>query len=66
MEEEEYDDEEEEDFSENDEEELTESDLLEIQDMMNFGFTYDQCVEAYMVCDKNKEMAINFLFDQNN
>ena len=45
---------------------LTEEDMAAIQSMMNFGFTQDQCIEAYLVCNKNQELALNYLLDQNN
>lgn len=32
---------------------LTEEDMTVIQSMMNFGFTQEQCIEAYLVCNKN-------------
>lgn len=31
--------------------------------IMELGFTKNQAAEAYLVCDKNVEMAISLLFD---
>lgn len=51
-------------FEEQGEVQLTEEDMAAIQAMMNFGFTQEQCIEAYLVCNKNQELALNYLFDQ--
>lgn len=43
--------------------ELSEEDFQAIESMKSFGFTEQQCIEAYLVCNKNQEMAINYLLD---
>ena len=45
--------------------ELSEDDHANVQTIMEMGFTQEQAIEAYLVCNKNVELAINFLFDQN-
>jgi len=45
--------------------ELSEDDHANIQTIMEMGFTQEQAIEAYLVCNKNVELAINYLFDQN-
>jgi UV excision repair protein RAD23 len=45
---------------------LTPQDLEAIQTLMAMGFTQQQCVEAYLACDKNPDLAINFLLDNMN
>ena len=45
--------------------ELSEDDRNNIQTIMEMGFTQEQAIEAYLVCNKNVELAINYLFDQN-
>jgi hypothetical protein len=37
--------------------------MADIQEMQSLGFSREECIEAYLVCDKNKEQAINFLLD---
>lgn len=44
--------------------ELTPQDQQAITEMQSLGFTQQQCTEAYLICDKNKDLAINFLLDQ--
>lgn len=29
--------------------------MADVNEMISFGFTKEECVEAYLVCDKNKE-----------
>lgn len=43
--------------------ELTEDDRNNIDTIMSMGFNEQQAVEAYLVCNKNVELAINYLFD---
>jgi len=44
-------------------EELTQQDRDNIQTLMAMGFTEQQCIEAYLTCDKNTDLAINYLLD---
>jgi len=37
--------------------------MNDIQMIMDLGFSKGQAAEAYLVCDKNLEMAISYLFD---
>lgn len=45
--------------------ELSEDDQANVQTIMQMGFSQERAIEAYLVCNKNVELAINFLFDQN-
>lgn len=45
---------------------LDDKDLTAIQGLVSLGFDYNQCVEAYLSCGKNEDMAANFLFENPN
>lgn len=34
-----------------------------INNLVQLGFTKERAAEAYFACDKNEEMAANFLFE---
>lgn len=42
---------------------MTPEEKLDIDDIISMGFDKNDALEAYISCDKNKEMAINYLFD---
>lgn len=46
--------------------ELTEQDRANVVTIMEMGFNEQLAIEAYLVCNKNVELAINYLFDNNN
>lgn len=46
--------------------ELTEQDRANVVMIMEMGFSEAQAIEAYLVCNKNVELAINYLFDSQN
>ncbi|KAK5652487.1 hypothetical protein OQA88_10389 [Cercophora sp. LCS_1] len=43
---------------------VTEEERDAIERLVRLGFTQDQAIQAYFACDKNEELAANFLFDQ--
>jgi len=43
---------------------VTEEERDAIERLTRLGFTQDQAAQAYFACDKNEELAANFLFDQ--
>eukprot|EP00884_Botryococcus_braunii_P011325 jgi/Botrbrau1/20193/Bobra.0547s0001.5 len=45
---------------------LTPEDQTAIERLQQLGFDRMQCVEAYFACDRNEEMAANYLFDSIN
>lgn len=36
----------------------------DLEQLCRLGFDRDQAIQAYFACDKNEELAANFLFDQ--
>jgi len=43
--------------------EVTEEENADIEDIISMGFSKEDSIEAFFTCDKNKEMAINYLFE---
>jgi len=42
---------------------LTEADMAAVERLTSLGFTRDQAVEAYLTCDRNEQLAANYLLE---
>merc|ERR1719193_216584 len=45
---------------------MTHAEAASIERLKNIGFTKQQAVEAFLVCNKNEQMAANYLFENAN
>lgn len=42
---------------------MSPEDMEAINRLCSFGFSKGRAAEAYLLCDKNEELAANYLFD---
>jgi len=45
---------------------MTQAELASIERLKNIGFSQHQALEAFLVCNKNEQMAANYLFENAN
>jgi UV excision repair protein RAD23 len=43
---------------------LSEEDVAKVERLMGLGFPREACIEALIACDRNEELAANFLAEQ--
>lgn len=46
--------------------ELSAEDAAAIERLQQLGFERGMCIEAYLACDKDEQLAANYLFDSGN
>ena len=51
--------------AESDQVQLTQEEFRDVKELMELGFSAQDCLEVYLGCGKNKEIAANLLFSNN-